>query len=85
MREAEALARKAANPEGPVGGRAARPAIGGARGKDADTRALEEDLADVLGLEVAIDDRGGVGELRIRFATLEQLDELCRRLTRSAG
>lgn len=85
VREAEALARKAANPEGPVGGRAARPAIGGARGKDADTRALEEDLADVLGLEVAIDDRGGVGELRIRYATLEQLDELCRRLTRSAG
>ena len=26
-------------------------------------------------------DRGGVGELKIKYATLEQLDELCRKLT----
>lgn len=84
VREAEALARKAGNPDAGAE-RRPRPAAGSARGKDADTRALEEDLADVLGLDVAIDDRGGVGELRIRYATLEQLDDLCRRLTRIAG
>ena len=53
-----------------------------AAGKDADTAALEHDLAEVLGVPVEIRDRGGAGELRIRYATLEQLDDLCRRLTR---
>jgi ParB family chromosome partitioning protein len=51
-------------------------------GKDADTAALEHDLAEVLGLPVEIRDRGGAGELRIRYGALEQLDDLCRRLTR---
>lgn len=50
--------------------------------KDHDTASLESDLSEVLGLDVEIRDRGGVGELRIRYATLEQLDDLCRRLTR---
>ena len=31
--------------------------------------------------DVEVLDKGGVGELRIKYATLEQLDELCRRLT----
>jgi len=53
-----------------------------AEGKDADTAALEHDLSEVLGLLVEIRDRGGAGELRIRYASLEQLDDLCRRLTR---
>jgi ParB family chromosome partitioning protein len=44
--------------------------------------ALESDLSEVLGLEVEIRDRGGVGELRIKYAMLEQLDDLCRKLTR---
>jgi ParB family transcriptional regulator, chromosome partitioning protein len=51
--------------------------------KDADTLALESDLAEVLGLPVEIRDDGGVGEVRIRYASLEQLDEICRRLSRS--
>jgi ParB family chromosome partitioning protein len=51
-------------------------------GKDADTIALETDLAEVLGLPVEIRDVGGAGEVRIRYASLEQLDEICRRLTR---
>jgi ParB family chromosome partitioning protein len=50
--------------------------------KDADTAALESDLEDALGMSVDVADRGGVGEIRIRYASLEQLDELCRRLTR---
>jgi ParB family transcriptional regulator, chromosome partitioning protein len=51
-------------------------------GKDADTLALETDLSDALGLPVEIRDTGGVGELRLRYSTLEQLDDICRRLTR---
>ena len=68
VRQAETLAR----------GRAARPR----KGKDADTAALENDLSEVLGVKVEIRDAGGAGELRIRYASLEQLDDLCRRLTR---
>lgn len=48
--------------------------------KDADTRALEQSLIDALGLEVSINPKGGGGEVRIRYATLEQLDALCRTL-----
>lgn len=51
--------------------------------KDADTRALEADLAARLGLEVEIQHRGERGELRVRYASLEQLDEICRRLSQS--
>ena len=51
--------------------------------KDADTLALESDLAEVLGIPVEIRDTGGVGEVRIRYASLEQLDEICRRLSRA--
>ena len=47
---------------------------------NADTLSLEQDLQEALGLSVKLDDRGGKGELRLSYATLEQLDELCRRL-----
>jgi ParB family chromosome partitioning protein len=52
-------------------------------GKDADTALLEHELAESLGMSVEIRDNGGAGELRLRYATLEQLDDLCRRLMRS--
>lgn len=48
--------------------------------KDADTRALERALAEVLGMGVAIKHRGEKGELSIKYASLEQLDALCKRL-----
>jgi ParB family chromosome partitioning protein len=51
-----------------------------ASGKDADTRALEQALTDVLGLIVSIKHRGNAGEISIRYKTLEQLDGLCARL-----
>jgi ParB family chromosome partitioning protein len=53
--------------------------------KDPDTRAVEQALEDVLGLKVAIDHKAQGGELRIRYATLDQLDALCRRLKGSAA
>lgn len=48
--------------------------------KDADTRALERDIAEALGLAVSIHHRGEAGEVRISYKTLEQLDDLCQRL-----
>jgi ParB family chromosome partitioning protein len=76
VREVEALAR--GKSEGPKKASGPRRAP-----KDTDTAALEADLEDVLGMSVDITDRGGAGEVRIKYATLEQLDELCRRLTRA--
>jgi ParB family transcriptional regulator, chromosome partitioning protein len=49
--------------------------------KDADTLTLEKRLSDALGLAVAIEHRGKGGELRIRYKTLDQLDEVIRRLS----
>jgi ParB family chromosome partitioning protein len=75
VRQTEQLARVAAARPAP---RPARPA------KDADTRALEEDLTANLRLKVTIDHRPGqqAGELRIRYSTLEELDGLCQMLSR---
>lgn len=51
--------------------------------KSADTRQLEKQLADALGLAVVLDDKGTKGgELRIGYKTLEQLDGLMARLLR---
>jgi len=50
--------------------------------KDADTRALEKKLSDVLGMKVAIDHKSsGKGKVILEYKTLEQLDELERKLT----
>jgi ParB family chromosome partitioning protein len=73
VRDAEALARR--RPQSMQ--RPGRPAPG----KSADTRALERDISERLGLKVEIADRNGRGEVRIRYVSLEQLDEVCRRLT----
>ncbi len=78
VRQAEALARDSGKP---APARSARPAPPG-RGKDPDTRALEMDLSDAVGLRVEIDDRNGRGAVTISYDTLEQLDDLCRRLSR---
>ncbi len=48
--------------------------------KDPDTRALEKALEDVLGMVVTIDHGMRGGELRIRYKTVEQLEDVCRRL-----
>jgi ParB family chromosome partitioning protein len=53
------------------------------KSKDADTRAAEAELADALGLDVEIrGGRGETGELRIRYASLDQLEDVRRRLLR---
>ncbi len=54
-------------------------------GKDADTLALEGDLSAALGLKVTIHNQGDHGDVRIAYRTLEQLDEVCRRLCQQVG
>lgn len=85
VRQAEALSRGADRPgkdqsEAVVKPRPPAPA--GRSGKDPDTVALEQDLSDAVGMPVEIEDRDGRGVMTIRYATLEQLDDLCRRLSR---
>jgi ParB family chromosome partitioning protein len=79
VRQAEALARRSAEGPRPIRSKASGSAGEGA----ADVAALEQDLADALGLKVELADRGGRGQLSIRYASLEQLDDLCRRLMRA--
>jgi ParB family transcriptional regulator, chromosome partitioning protein len=75
VRQAEALVQKG---ESKRKARTAAP-----REKDADTRAVEAELEQALGLDVELrPGRGEQGELRIRYATLEQLEELRGRLLR---
>jgi ParB family transcriptional regulator, chromosome partitioning protein len=52
----------------------------GPKEKDADTTALEKLLSDATGLGVTINHRSGGGELRLAYASLEQLDDICRKL-----
>lgn len=80
VRQTEALARRAA--QGPATAKA-KVGESGPGTASPDTAALEQDLADALGLKVALADRGGRGELTLSYASLEQLDDLCRRLMRA--
>lgn len=74
VRQVEALAQ--AEARGETGKTAKAPPAE----KDADTRALEKLLSDVTGMKVEINHRERGGEVRIRYSSLEQLDEICRRL-----
>lgn len=76
VREAERLATVATNrPERPRQRAAAAE-------KDADTRALEGDLSSQLKMRVSIDHKGqDGGVLTVTYRSLEQLDELCQRLS----
>ncbi len=75
VRDVEALSRPRPT-EVPV---PARP-IKASTPKSADIQALERRLADELGVTAVIDERGEAGELRLRYASLEQLDDILRRL-----
>ena len=84
--DAEALAARAVNlglsvrqVEALTQERAAKPKQ--ARAKDADTRAAEAELHAALGLQVEIKKgKGEKGELRIRYTSLDQLEDLRHRL-----
>lgn len=79
VRETEKLAKQGAEPapKEPTASFLSEPA-----GKDADTRALEGDLSAHLGLKVSVEHKAGSegGKLVLTYQSLEQLDDLCRRL-----
>ncbi len=52
--------------------------------KDADTRALESDLSAILAMKVSIDHSAGgeSGRVTIIYENLDQLDDLCSRISR---
>mgnify|MGYP000091341245 CR=1 FL=1 len=50
---------------------------------NADTRAIERELTDFLGLKVSLNHKNPGGKISISYKTLEQLDDLIRRLRKS--
>jgi ParB family transcriptional regulator, chromosome partitioning protein len=75
VREVERIAQQAKDEKhGP------RASVASADAKSADTRALEQSLSNALGLEVSITDKNGAGDVKVSYKTLEQLDEVIRRL-----
>lgn len=75
VRQAEALAQEPVRVSSGIKASESAP-------KDADTLALEKMLSDVTGMKVQISHGRKGGELKISYKSLEQLDELCRRLQR---
>jgi ParB family chromosome partitioning protein len=71
VRDAERLSRESSENQ-------QRPDAG--KEKSADVRALEADLREHLGLRVEIADGKRGGRLVLHYRSLEQLDDLCRRL-----
>ena len=77
VRQMEDLAKKA---KAPV---SAAPGKTGVPEKDRDTVLLEGDLSAAVGLPVAIAHKGDTGgAVTIQYRTLDELDALCRRLSR---
>ena len=74
VRQAEALAQM------PAGEQEKPVASHKDEAKDADTLALEKLLSDSMGMRVMVNHKNRGGELRIQYRSLEQLDEICRRI-----
>ncbi|MBT5929713.1 MAG: ParB/RepB/Spo0J family partition protein, partial [Rhodobacteraceae bacterium] len=83
VRATEALVKKAAAGEQTTAKAAGSPRAG-SHTKDADTKALEGDLSASLGLKVLVEHRGGseAGQIIVNYGSLEQLDDICRILSR---
>lgn len=79
VRQTEALVRRARVEEG----KAPKPRINEGSSNDADIRAVEQHLGDLLGLKVKIAHKGpgGAGAVTFEYRSLDQLDMLCQRLT----
>ena len=77
VRQAEELAHEEGVPE-----RKPQKARAGTKAKDADTLALEKRVSDVLGLAVTIHHRDPGGSVQINYRSLEQLDDVLKRLAK---
>ncbi|MBL8791695.1 MAG: ParB/RepB/Spo0J family partition protein [Rhizobiales bacterium] len=53
--------------------------------KDADTRAMEKQISEALGLSVSLTHKGEGGQLVISYRNFDQLDDVFRRLTQSGN
>jgi ParB family transcriptional regulator, chromosome partitioning protein len=78
VRQVEAMAREA-------GAKSAKAGTNGHKSraraeKNANLLALEKRISDALGLVVSVNDRGRGGVISIRYRSLDQLDEVLRRL-----
>ncbi|MEQ9505588.1 MAG: ParB/RepB/Spo0J family partition protein [Hyphomonas sp.] len=78
VREVEAKARESRDT---VPSTKAPPSASLATDKDINTEALEADISRELGLVVDIRHGREGGEIRIKYRELEQLDDVCKRLT----
>jgi len=79
VRETEKLAKAGVT----KGGTGTKPSV--ITNKDADTRALEQDLEAALGMKVNIEHSSGgeKGKVSIAYNDFKQLDELCRKLSQT--
>lgn len=78
VRETEKLVRRARE----NAGGAVRVAAGSAgTGRDPDIMAMEQHLADLLGVRIDIGFEGGKGAITLHYSNLDQLDMICQRLT----
>lgn len=75
VRAAEALVKKEKKPSSGEHGSVMEP------GSNADIALLERQLGDLLGLKVGITHKGGAGSVSVSYATLDQLDMICQRLS----
>jgi ParB family transcriptional regulator, chromosome partitioning protein len=78
VRQVEALAKERAEQHDKQSGKPAKKRAT----KDADTVAVERRLSNALGLTVTIDHRSKGGTLQIQYRSLDQLEEVIRRLER---
>jgi len=81
VRATEALVKREAQ-----GDTAAKPkSTSSVLDKDADTKALEADLSVNLGMRVSLNHKPGqeAGQLTVQYTSLDQLDELCRLLSKT--
>lgn len=79
VRATEALVKK--DQAGETGGTAAKRS-NASHEKDADSKALENDLSAALGMKVSLTHKAGSegGQMTVNYKSLDQLDELCRLL-----
>jgi ParB family chromosome partitioning protein len=78
VRQVEALAKERA--KGPGGSGGSGKAVKKRAMKNADTLALERRVSNTLGLTVTVDHRSKGGVLQIHYRSLDQLDDVLRRL-----
>lgn len=82
VRATEALAKKEVGQSSEATGKTSKPQP---HEKDADTRALEDDLSAATGVKVVLTHKpdGEAGTMTLQYTSLDQLDDLCRRLSDS--